>query len=449
MNKKFKLFSIIVGLIIIIGLSIGISYAYYLFSISQQGVNAVNSDCFKITYSDNGALNLLDTIPLTEEEAISLQPYTFTINNICNHALDYSVNVETLSSTTIDLNAVRLKLDNNASRILGSIKNNDSSMFANSNTISSKTIFSGSLKEKESKTFDLLIWIDEDATKEQAANKIFSSKIVITSILNSNYSEGTLISGSSFNAKIKSLAGDENASISTMNTTITSILKSETPPTEEDNYIEVSESTSDNPIYAWFDNGVIYIYSKNSKIYLNSDSSNLFFTLFNLSSLDLGFFDTSNVENMTMMFGAVSNLTNLDLRNFDTSNVTDMTGMFAEMVNLKKLNVSSFNTSNVERMLMMFGGVMKITELDISSFDTSNVTDMSGMFTNMTNVKTIYVGNNWSTNKVASSEKMFETDTNLVGGDGTLFDSNYIDASYARVDDLENTNPGYLTLKTN
>jgi hypothetical protein len=66
----------------------------------------------------------------------------------------------------------------------------------------------------------------------------------------------------------------------------------------------------------------------------------------------------------------------------------------------------------------------------------------------MKELKEIYVGNNWNINNDLSSNIIFYGDTNLVGGAGTTYDQNHIDAEYARVDDPENGKPGYFTLKT-
>ena len=74
----------------------------------------------------------------------------------------------------------------------------------------------------------------------------------------------------------------------------------------------------------------------------------------NLTSIDLSNFDTSKVTNMKNMFQNQSHLTQLDLLNFDTSNVTNMTYMFYNNRNLEDLDIS-FNTSNVENMAYMFG----------------------------------------------------------------------------------------------
>ena len=66
----------------------------------------------------------------------------------------------------------------------------------------------------------------------------------------------------------------------------------------------------------------------------------------------------------------------------------------------------------------------------------------------MSSISKIYVGNYWSVDNVSESDYMFYNCSNLVGGAGTVFDSEHIDALYARVDG-GTSNPGYFTLKTN
>lgn len=68
------------------------------------------------------------------------------------------------------------------------------------------------------------------------------------------------------------------------------------------------------------------------------------------------------------------------------------------------------------------------------------------MFSMCRNLQTIYVGNDWSTNAVTSSESMFEECTSLVGGKGTTYDENHTDITYARIDGGEDA-PGYFTYK--
>ena len=89
----------------------------------------------------------------------------------------------------------------------------------------------------------------------------------------------------------------------------------------------------------------------------------MFSGCFELTSLDLSNFDTSNVTNMNSMFYRCSSITSLDLSNFNTSKVTDMGGMFDKCFNLTTLDISNFDTSNVTNMGNMFGNCYSLTTI--------------------------------------------------------------------------------------
>ena len=106
------------------------------------------------------------------------------------------------------------------------------------------------------------------------------------------------------------------------------------------------------------------------------------------------------------------------------------------------------NTSEVTRMDAMFYRCYKLTSLDLSSFNTANVTDMSEMFRGSSALQTIYVGDGWQLSDMALtvSRNLFNDCTSLVGGQGTAYDANHVDADYAHIDGGPN-NPGYFSEK--
>ena len=198
-----------------------------------------------------------------------------------------------------------------------------------------------------------------------------------------------------------------------------------------------------------------------------TDMSNMFSDA-EATTLNVSNFNTSKVNNMSRMF-TITRATTIDVSGFDTSNVTDMSNMFYN-TQATTLNVSNFNTSKVNNMNSMFSST-NATTLDLSNFDTSKVTNMGSMFfgskvnnldlsnfdtskvMNMdymfydSKAKTIYVSDKFVTNKVtiANSANMFTGATNLVGGNGTKYNSSHVDKTYARIDTA--STPGYFTSK--
>ena len=63
-------------------------------------------------------------------------------------------------------------------------------------------------------------------------------------------------------------------------------------------------------------------------------------------------------------------------------------------------------------------------------------------------IKLISTSDKFITDNVSvNSESMFSGDNKLIGGAGTVYDANYVDKTYARVDGGTSL-PGYFTLKT-
>lgn len=146
----------------------------------------------------------------------------------------------------------------------------------------------------------------------------------------------------------------------------------------------------------------------------NFDTSNvtnmsyMFSKCQSLTSLDLSNFDTSKVTDMSYMFSYCSRLISLDLSSFDTSNVTDMSYMFEDCSGITLLDLSNFNTSKVTIMGDMFYNCESLTQLNLSSFNTGKVTDTIEMFAYCIKLTTINVSNQWNTDSVKFSIKMFK-----------------------------------------
>ncbi|MBR0038970.1 MAG: InlB B-repeat-containing protein [Lachnospiraceae bacterium] len=126
------------------------------------------------------------------------------------------------------------------------------------------------------------------------------------------------------------------------------------------------------------------------------------------------------------VFANFSNATKFDgLDLLDTTYTTNMFRLFYD-----------FGTSNTNDKV-----------LDLSSFNTANVTDMREMFGGIYYLKTIYVLPSFVVTNVTSSTDMFNSNSRLVGGQGTAYSTHGAqDKSYAHIDG-GTVNPGYFTEK--
>ena len=78
-------------------------------------------------------------------------------------------------------------------------------------------------------------------------------------------------------------------------------------------------------------------------------------------------------------------------------------------------NIEYLNTANVTDMNDMFNNCSGLISLDLSSFNTANVEYMSYMFNGCSGLTTIYVSDDFTTNKVSESDYMFSGCTSLKG----------------------------------
>ena len=156
-----------------------------------------------------------------------------------------------------------------------------------------------------------------------------------------------------------------------------------------------------------------------------TDMNSMFFGCSSLTSLNLTSFDTSNVTSMGFMFPGCSSLTSLDLSNFDTSNVTGMGSMFWGCSSLTSLNLTSFDTSKVTGMHDMFYNCSSLTSLDLSNFDTSSVIYMGDMFFGCSSLTSLNL-TSFDTSKVTNMSNMFFDCSSLTSLDLSNFDTSKV-----------------------
>ena len=199
----------------------------------------------------------------------------------------------------------------------------------------------------------------------------------------------------------------------------------------------------------WFD-GFYSLTSIQGMGYLKTDSvtnmNSMFEDCSSLQTVDLSGFNTEKVTDMNHMFWHCLSLTEVNLSGVNTTRVTDMNSMFMHCGALTSIGVSSFNTANVTNMSTMFSGCSKLTTLDLTNFNTIGVVNTIEMFRNCSELMTVIVGNEWTMANVESGVNMFSGCPALVGGMGTVYDANHVDADYAHIDG-GTQNPGYLTPK--
>ena len=168
---------VLVGLLIVLGGVIGITYSFFSIGGIQDTANTFTSGCLNITLtSTSNSISMNNTYPITDIEGLDKTSYDFTITNTCSSVANYEINLESISEQANSLNAdyIKVSLSSNTTGNIISVLSDNTSI---SNAYEAYNLYTGTLNGNETKNYKLKLWIDYDATKEEAANKSYQSKI--------------------------------------------------------------------------------------------------------------------------------------------------------------------------------------------------------------------------------------------------------------------------------
>ncbi len=179
--KKKKLI-IILGVIMIIFTAIGISYAYYIKSYSQENSNIAKTKCLNLSITnEKNDIKLEEQYPIPDSEGKKLTPYQFTITNTCEQFISYNVNLEALEGTTMNSNAIKVMVNNEAPVNLATLDTTQTSI---NNSVESRTLVTGSLGSGDSVDYAIRLWMDYgDSVDLSSMNKVFNSKVIVTATI--------------------------------------------------------------------------------------------------------------------------------------------------------------------------------------------------------------------------------------------------------------------------
>ena len=181
MNKSTKISLLIGGIVVVLIGVIGITFAFFSTGGIQDTANTFQSGCLNISLTSNSnSISLSNILPIIDVEGLAGTSYDFTIENTCNTATNYQVNLESLNEQANSLGAdyIKASLSSDTNdNVISILSNNPSVTPEVDGAYEAYNLYTGILNADETKTYHLRLWLDYDATVEQAANKVYSSKI--------------------------------------------------------------------------------------------------------------------------------------------------------------------------------------------------------------------------------------------------------------------------------
>ena len=399
--NKYKLYMIF-G-IVLLGLSITGSLAYYIWSSSTTSISG--NLCLPEIYFTGGATINGKLKPVSSKEEGLIKEVEVNLHKTCNNdtaVMNLYLSLDLLPTALQENTFVYELYNGNNERI-------SSGNFSDKREGDTITLAENEIVTSNVSIYTLYIYIDGNRDNPiTMTNQNFRFNI---------YGEGT---GAIYKENvIQNETTTPSSSTSTfLNTEVLrnqiesiTIEKTNVVPNDA-KYSKDISSKQDGSVILWYtdkDNNSLYeisIGSENGSVEANTNGSGMFAYLDNVSTLDLSGLDTSNMTSMRFVFYKSTSLKKIDVSGFDTSKVVNMEYMFNGCNNLESLNLSNFNTSNVTSMYWMFGNVEKVNKLDLSGFNTSKVTNMTGMFRYCNNL--VYLDlSSFNTSKVTNMSGMF------------------------------------------
>ena len=386
--NKYKLYMIF-G-IVLLGLSITGSLAYYIWSSSTTSISG--NLCLPEIYFTGGATINSKLKPVSSKEEGLIKEIEVNLHKTCNN--DTAVMNLYLS---LDLLPVALQENTFVYELYnGNNERISSGNFSNKKQGDIITLAENEIVTSNVSIYTLYIYIDGNRDNPiTMTNQNFRFNI---------YGEGT---GAIYKENvIQNETTQPSSSTSTFLNTEVLRNQIESITIEKNNvvpndvkYSKDISSKQDGSVMLWYtdkDNNSLYeisIGSENGSVEANTNGSGMFAYLDNVSTLDLSGLDTSNMTSMSNMFLNSKSLTNIDVSGFDTSKVVTMANMFKGCTNLENLNLSNFNTEKVTSMTQMFWMCNKLRNIDLSSFNTSKVTTMTHMFRECNSLESLNLSN--------------------------------------------------------
>ena len=441
--NKYKLYMII-GISSLV-LSIGTTFAYYIWKSSTNAIVNLNICTPTITFAGGSTINGVDMIPVLTKEDGTIKEIEVKKNSTCNRDVTMNLYLElTTFPTELSDSSFKYELYKNSETM--AIASGDFSNREQGNTI---TLLSNQILNTSKDTYTLYIYIDGNVDNPGTmAGKNFLFKLwgsgegaiykenVITTSDNPSASTSKFFNTEVMREEIQSLTIAEDNTVPDTPGVISKDISQNQDETVMLWYTPKEVTSSDGSTKTMYDmwiggeNGVLqtgtnasgmFAYLTNvEKLDLSkldtsyiTNMSRMFYNSSGLKSINLSNFNTSNVTSMNYMFSECNNLLSLDLSNFDTSKVTAMVGMFQNDTNLSSINFGSdFDTEKVTTMIAMFSLCKKLSYIDLSEFNTSNVTNMQSMFYYCESLQSLDLSN-FDTSKVTTMYAMFMNCINL------------------------------------
>ena len=170
---------ITIGIAMLVLLIVGISFAYLVTTIRGEKEYIVRAGSLALRLEEANELTLEVPIPIEDEKGLALEGFNFSLINEGKIDLDYTIYLDDIpleeGEERMADTAIRYSLTKGTS--VGNATN-----LENTGTNPNRIMDTGNIAGSQTIDYTLKIWLDYDATVEEASGKVFKAKLrVVTS----------------------------------------------------------------------------------------------------------------------------------------------------------------------------------------------------------------------------------------------------------------------------
>ncbi len=193
-NKNHKFFLNVFAIVMGIGVIFGVTYAIFRTTVRGEKTNIISTGNFGLIIQNESTsgISLTNALPMSEEEGKKTSAYTFELKNTGDYDVKYKLGFELDSSSTMPAKAIRYIFNDGTSSLMSSAVETEVSD-ADGTVKKVYYVEDSYIGKGETKQYSLKMWIDYDATQEEAAGKTFKIKARVDGEATKQFEAKTLI----------------------------------------------------------------------------------------------------------------------------------------------------------------------------------------------------------------------------------------------------------------
>ena len=168
---------ITIGIAMLVLLIVGISFAYLVTTIRGEKEYIVRAGSLALRLEEANELTLEVPIPIEDEKGLALEGFNFSLINEGKIDLDYTIYLDDIpleeGEERMADTAIRYSLTKDG--VTGNAKD-----LENMGTNPNRIVNTGNISSSQTINYTLKIWLDYDATVEEASGKVFKAKLRVT-----------------------------------------------------------------------------------------------------------------------------------------------------------------------------------------------------------------------------------------------------------------------------